>query len=142
MRTLKLIIIAGLCAWLMWGLFAAVFLTHCSGKTGYGGFPMADRNELHDSLTSRGFALAPASPQSNNAQPQERFRGTFHGSRPFFVTISTKTADTYGVYVETAYDFRGFTWSVDDSSKKAQEFADTLNRWLTERRMRSLNTRP
>jgi hypothetical protein len=141
MKKLKLTVIAGLAAWLLWVLFGTAFLTHQSGSTGRGGIPTADRGKLVDFLSSRGFTpcLAPVSQATGPLQ--ECFRGSYQGSRPILVIITTEASNAYGVYVETSYDYRGFRWSVADSSRKAQEFTGTLNSWMTEHRMRSLNAR-
>lgn len=134
-QAIKKFPIAGFYVWLAWSLFAAAFLGHGSGTIGSGGFPVAYRAELQDFLTSRAFSPDPAFIRSDGIQ---RFRGSFQGSCPFFVNISTKASDTYSdsLYIETTYDFHGLTWRVNDSSKKAREFAGTLDRWLTERSMR------
>ena len=58
----------------------------------------------------------------------EHFSGSYHASRPFFVTLSIQK--TEGVYEETAFDFHGFCWSVDPSARKAQEFMELFKRFL------------
>jgi len=142
MRAFKFTFISVACAWLLWSLFAALFLDHASGKNAYGGFPVADRQQLYDYLTSRGFARVPATGSLDTAEPRETFRGGSQGSRPFLVTVSTRPGEEYGVHVETSYEYRGFTWSVDDSARKAREFAESLDHWLIEQRMRRLSARP
>ncbi|WP_395753926.1 hypothetical protein [Prosthecobacter sp.] len=139
MKTFKLGVTSGICIVLAWSLFSSAFLQHASGTHGYGGFPAARCKELHDYLSGQGFVLDPAYAHSERAKPQQKFHGIFHGSRPFDVTVFGKTADNEGVYVETAYDFRGSSWSVKDSSKKAQEFALALDRWMSERQKSDLN---
>jgi len=141
MRALKFTVISAICVLLLWSLFAAVFLTHSSGKTSYGGFPVVDRQQLYDFLTSRGFARVPVVGPLDTAEPRETFRGSSHGSLPFFVTVSTRPGQEYGVYVQTFYEYRGFTWSVEYSTTKAREFADRLGQWLTEQRMRKFSAR-
>ena len=139
MRALKLTVISALCAWLLWSLFAAVLLTHSSGKRVYGGFPVADRQQLYDFLTNRGFTRTRTVGALNTAESRETFRGSSQGSRPFVVTVWMRPGEEYGIYVETSYEHRGLTWSVDDSTKKARDFGDSLNHWLTEQRMMRLN---
>lgn len=141
MRALKFTVISAIHALLIWGLFAAVFLKHSSGIYGYGGFPVADRQQLYDYLTSRGFTRVPAVGPLDTAEPRETFRGSSHGSRPFLVTVSTRLGEEYGVHVETTYEYRGFNWSVDDSIRKTREFADGFDHWLTEQRMRRSSAR-
>jgi len=141
MRAFKFTVISVACAWLFWNVFAAVFLNHASGKYGYGGFHVADRQMLYDYLTSRGFTRVPVVKPLDTTRPHETFRGSSDGSRPFLVTILTRTNEDYGVYVETTYEYSGFTSSVDDSTRKARAFSDSLHQWLTEQRMRRLSPR-
>lgn len=137
MKTFERIIIAGICCWVLWIVFSAIFLTHASGSTSWGGFPIADRAELHDYLTQHGFTSVPATNQPGFVV--ERFCGRYQDSRPFFVTVTTEATNRFGIGVATDYHFSGFIRSVDASSAKAQEFAQTLNRWLEEHRMRRLS---
>lgn len=137
MKTFERIIILGLCGLVLWVIVSTVFLHHASGSTVWGGFPVADRAELHGYLAQHGFASV-----STTNQPDivvERFCGSYQGSQPFFITITTETTNRFGICVTTDYNYSGFVRSVDASSAKAQEFAKALNRWLEEHRVRSLN---
>jgi len=131
----------GLAAGLLWMLFAEVFLTHNGGRISRGGFPAADREELAEFLASLGFVpyLAPAS--RANGPEQECFRGSYHGSGPFLVSITIEGTNAYGVHVDTAYDYHGLRWNVADSSRKAQEFGKRLNDWMEERFLRRVHAR-
>jgi hypothetical protein len=137
MKTLEGLIVAGVSGWVLWIVFSTIFLTHASGSTEWGGFPVADRAELHDYLAQRGFTSVSVTNHSDIAV--ERFRGNYQGSRPFFVTVSTQTTNRLGICVGTDYHYSGFVRSVDASSDKAQEFSKALNHWLEEHRTRKLN---
>jgi hypothetical protein len=131
------------CVWLLWSLFDGIFLSHQSGANGYGGFPMTATNDLRSFLAAHGFKPCPPTVLiADPARTREYFRGNYQGSRPFIVVVSIKVADRYGVSVDTSWDFSGFSWRVSDSSKKADDFAEMLNHWLTDYRERSLNAKP
>lgn len=108
-----------------------MFLTQSSGKHVFGGFPNAEIILLHEYLHSQGFTPSHAVATPDIAQNQEHFRGSYQGSHPFLVTISTRTNSVYGVEVAMQFAFRGLRWSVHASAEKAGEFADTLHRWLS-----------
>lgn len=137
MKKLERLFVAGICGWILWIIFGITFLTQASGSTEWGGFPVADQAELHDYLAQQGFASVSATNQPGVAV--ERFCGSYRGSRPFFVTVTTQATNRFGICVATDYHYRGFVRNVDASSDKAQEFAKTLNRWLDEHRTRKLN---
>ena len=128
-------IICILCGWLLLNLLGAVSLGESAGTRGFGGFPMADRQQLYDYLTSRGFARVPTT------GTVEIFQGSSRGSRPFLVTVWFQPGENYGINVSTSYKFRGFTRRVEDSTKKAKEFAEDLDHWLSEQRMKSMGAR-
>jgi len=138
MRTLKIVAILGFCAWLGSSAFSAAFLTHRSGKIASGGFPLADQKALKGYLVEQGL-VRDFSFQTTSGK--ERFCGGFHGSRPFYVTVSTDSSDAYGITIEMEYDYYGFSRSTDASAEKAKEFAGILNHWISERRLMSANVK-
>ncbi len=138
MRTLKIVAIVGLCAWLFWSAFSAVFLAHSDGKIASGGFPLADQKVLESFLSDQGFVRDPSFQATSR---QERFCGGFQGSRLFYVTVSTDSSGASGITVEVSYDYRGFTRSVDESARKAKELAGIINRWISERRLMGIDAK-
>jgi len=137
MKTFERIIIVGLCGLVLWVVFSSAFLTHASGSTSWGGFPVSDEVELQDYLAKHGFTSVSATNQ--HGLIMERFCGRYKSSRPFFVTVTAQATNAFGIYVGTDYQFSGFTRSVDDSSAKADEFEKLLHQWLEDHRMRKLN---
>lgn len=141
MRIFKWAAIASFCSWFLWNVFSAAFLTHRCGLSGWGGFPTTDRQQLRDFLTNQGFTRCPPSDSQTTASFQECYRGSYHGSRLFIVKITTETNNDFGIYVETDYDFKGYTRSVDASVDKVQKFTGMLDPWLTDHRMDKFKAR-
>jgi len=138
MKILSRLFVAVVAAWVLGSLFAAAFLGRASGGHTWGGYPATKIEELRGFLKSQGFVQEVTVGGAN--QP-ERFSGTYRGSALFFVTVSTVGTNAYSVYVVTSWNFRGFNWKVDKSSTEASNFADVLDRWLTDQRMRTINAK-
>ena len=137
---LKRLTIAVICGSLPWKGFDEVFLSQCSGTSQRGGYPVLWQNDLRAFLTNQGFARCPAPVQQATSQNQECYRGSFQGSRSFFVMLWIQTNAHSSLYVQTSYDFEGFSSRVNDSQKKADEFSRMLDSWLADRQMEKINS--
>ncbi|MCC6680333.1 MAG: hypothetical protein IT445_05460 [Phycisphaeraceae bacterium] len=93
----------------------------------------AARAELRTWLAQRGFSAEPSRGQRSSGARKERvewFVGQHADSQPFHVVLIIPEGGDSGVHAHVEWFFRGLSFRVAASDRRAQEFAEMLRDWF------------